>query len=77
MTVKQERKIIKQETKVTTPLGARITLLTEIQGQFKDGKDNKMGSIKTKKKPFRDNLLSEMPFSLTLRVPSSPNFCFN
>jgi len=54
MTVKQERKIIEQDAKVTTSLGARITLLTEIQGRLKDGKDNKMRSIKTKKKLFRN-----------------------
>jgi hypothetical protein len=55
MTVKQERKIIGHEAKVTTSLGARITLLTENQGRFKDVKENKMGSIKTKKQLFRNN----------------------
>ena len=76
MTVKQERKIIEQDAKVTTSLGARITLLTEIQGRLKDGKDNKMRSIKTKKKLFRNNLFSEMPFSLLSSFPS-PKFFFN
>jgi len=55
MTVKQEIKIIEHEAEVTTSLGARITLLTEIQERFKDGKENKMGSIKTKKQLFRNN----------------------
>jgi len=41
MTVKQERIIIEHEAKVTTSLGARITLLTEILGRFKDGKRTK------------------------------------
>jgi len=71
---KTRKKKIEQQAKVTTSLGARITLLTEIQGRFKDGKDNKMGSIETKKL-FRNNLFSEMPFSLLLRFPS-PNFLF-
>jgi len=70
MTVKQERKIIEHEAKVTTSLGARITLLTEIQERFKDGKENKMGSVKTKKQLFRNNLFSEMLFSLLSRFLS-------
>jgi hypothetical protein len=73
MTVKQVRKIIEHEAKVTTSFRVRITLLTEIQGRFKGGKDNKMGSIKTKKQLFRNNLFSEMLFSLLSRFPS-PKF---
>jgi hypothetical protein len=70
MTVKQERKIIEHEAKVTTSLGARITLLTEIQGRFKDGKENKMGSMKTKKQLFRNNLFSNAVFpTVTLSFP--------
>jgi hypothetical protein len=71
---KTGKKIIEHEAKVTTSLGARITLLTEIQGRFKDGKENKMGSIKTKKKLFRNNLFSEMLFSLLSRFPSRQFF---
>jgi hypothetical protein len=63
MTVKQERIIIEHEAKVTTSLGARITLLTEILGRFKEGKENKMRNIKTKKKLFRNNLFSKMLYS--------------
>jgi hypothetical protein len=74
MTVKQERKKREHEVKVTTSLGARITLLTEIQERFKDGKENKMGSAKTKKQLFRNNLFSEMLFSLLSRFPSHSIF---
>jgi hypothetical protein len=49
MTAKQGIKIIELEAKVTTPVPGRISWLIEIQGRLKDGKENKMRRMKTKK----------------------------